>query len=251
MIMQDKGWVVVTGASSGIGLKAAELLVSDGYSVIATARNKDKLDELFRNTGGQVRCLPWDLSEMDTIKEYADTVHKEIGQITGLVHCAGIQKTTPIHLNKHKDMLEIFQINTFAAMLLISNFSRKDFYLKNKTSFVLISSLAAHEGAFGKSLYGASKGALEGFIKPAAAELTEKGVRINAIAPGVIKTEMVEAYFRQLSDDQIEKTESDYPLGFGESLDAASLIEFLLSEKSKWNTGQVITLDGGHLSRKV
>lgn len=249
--MQDKGWIVVTGATSGIGLKTSELFISEGYPVIATARSKEKLDALFRHAGNQVFCLPWDLSKMDKIKEYADIIHREAGQIAGLVHCAGIQKTMPIHLNKYKDMLEIFQINTFAAMQLVSTFSRKEFYLKNSASFVLISSLAAHEGAFGKSIYGASKGALEGFIKPAAAELTEKGIRINAIAPGVIKTEMVEDYFRQLTEDQIEKTEKDYPLGFGESLDAAGLIEFLLSEKSKWITGQVFMLDGGHLSRKV
>lgn len=249
--MKDKGWIVVTGASSGIGLKVTELLAAEGYSIIATARSKEKLDQIFGHRKDDIRCLPWDLSDVGRIKEYTDQIHKDVGPITGLVHCAGAQKTMPIHLNKYKDMIDIFQINTFAAIQLVGSFIRKDYFIKNKTSFVLISSLAAHEGAFGKSIYGASKGALEGFLKPAAAELTMKGIRINAIAPGVIKTKMVEDYFKQLSDEQIEKTEMDYPLGFGEDLDAAYLIEFLLSEKSKWITGQVINLDGGHLSRKV
>lgn len=249
--MDDKmKWVVVTGASSGIGKHTALKLLDNGYSVVATSRDSEKLHECFENSWN-CALIPWDLSDLDEINHYAKAVKATVGEIGGLVHCAGIQKTIPIHMTKTKTILEVFNINTFAAMLLISEFSKKNYFSVGIASYVLISSLAAHEGAYGKSIYAASKGALEGFVKPAAAELMEKGIRINAIAPGVVKTAMVEKYFAQLTGEQKQATYTDYPMGLGETSDIANLAEYLLSEKAKWITGQTFIIDGGHLVKKA
>lgn len=245
--MNDKKWFVVTGASSGIGKATVNLLLEAGFGVIATARDGQVLETLYENKKNVV-IIPWDLSDVETIKEYSKAV-KEKAIVSGLIHCAGMQITTPIHMMKVEKLQEIFNINTFAAMLLVSQFSKKGM-ISEQGSFVLVSSLAAHEGAFGKSIYAASKGALEGFVKASAPELAEKKIRINAIAPGVVQTKMVEQYFMQLTEEQKGATIESYPLGLGQPEDIAKMAVFLLSEDARWITGQTIIVDGGHTIRK-
>ena len=250
MVMSNKKWIVVTGASSGIGLQTAKQLLAEGYSVVATARNGQVLEEEFGAYAESCVTIPWDLSDTDRVKEYTALVHEKVGAIHGLVHCAGIQKTLPIHMLKSSSLSELFKINTFSGILLASGFAKKGYYAEGETSFVFISSLAAHEGAYGKTAYAASKSALEGFVKSAAPELAEKGIRINAIAPGVVKTAMVEAHFRQLTEVQRNATAGEYPLGLGEPSDIANLLIFLLGSSSRWITGQTFIIDGGHIVRK-
>lgn len=246
--MNTKQWIVVTGAANGIGRAAAERLIQEGFGVVATSRNQSRLTELYAKHEA-VKIIPWDLSDIQNIKEYTKKVNEEVGAVAGMLHCAGIQSTLPIHMMKESKLQEVFNINTFAAMMLVGSFAKKNMTDKG-ASFVLISSLAAHEGAFGKAVYAASKGALEGFIKAAAPELAEKNIRINCLAPGVVKTEMVENYFKQLSEEQKNSTIKEYPLGMGEPQDIAELITFLLTNRSKWITGQTVIIDGGHMIRK-
>ncbi|QHI72079.1 SDR family NAD(P)-dependent oxidoreductase [Aminipila terrae] len=246
--MNNKQWIVVTGASSGIGRSTVMKLLEAGLCVVATARNEEKLNELY-STMKDVKVISWDLSQTDNIKEYCETVKNQVGTISGLMHCAGQQVTLPVHMIKEKKIEEVFGINTFAAMLLVSAFCKKG-STDNGASFVLVSSLAAHEGAFGKSIYAASKGALEGFIRAVSPELAEKGIRINAIAPGIVQTEMVNKYFNQVTEEQKNTTIKEYPLGLGKPEDVAELAVYLLSKNSRWVTGQVIIIDGGHLVRK-
>ncbi|MDF3002078.1 MAG: short-chain dehydrogenase [Bacillota bacterium] len=248
--MDMKKWIVVTGASSGIGLQTARQLLENGYCVVATARNAQLLDQKFTTYSDTCIILPWDLSDPDRIKEYASLVHEKAGAVYGLIHCAGAQKTLPIHMLKSSNLTELFQINTFSGLLLVSAFAKKGYYMEGEASFLLISSLSAHEGAYGKTAYAASKAALEGFVKSAAPELAEKGIRINAVAPGVVRTTMVEKHFQQLTETQRNSTIGEYPLGLGESQDISNLLEFLISDKSRWITGQTILIDGGHTVRK-
>lgn len=248
--MNEKKWVVVTGASSGIGLETANHMLENGYCVVATSRNGQALELEFKSYSESCLILPWDLADLDQIKEYAAVIKERVGAISGLVHCAGIQKTLPIHMLKSSNLTELFHINTFSGMLLISCFAKKGFFVEGKTSFALLSSLSAHEGAYGKTAYAASKGALEGFVKSAAPELAEKGIRINAVAPGVVQTAMVEKHFQQLTAEQRENTVREYPLGLGAADDIANLLEFLISDRSRWITGQTIIIDGGHTVRK-
>ncbi len=244
--------IIVTGASSGIGKRTAQMLMDEGYKVILTARNKENLMETIKDYPIELyEIIPWDLSDIDSLPQYAKEVNEKAGPISGLVHCAGIQITVPLHLINKKRLIDIFNINTFAAINLVGLFSKRKYYVENKASFILISSIAAHEGANGKSIYAASKGALEGFLYSAAAELMDKGIRMNIIVPGMIKTNMNEEFFKNLNKEQKENIKNNYPLGFGESEDIANMIMYLLSKKSKWITGQKFIIDGGHLSRKI
>lgn len=250
--MSANNWIIITGASSGIGYKAAEVLIENGRKVVVTSRDKDKLYNLYKKFDiKQYKIIEWNLSDLNSIKEYSLKVKEEVGAISGLVHCAGVQSILPLHLLNEKKILDNFNINTFAGMLLLSNFSKKNFYIENNTSFILISSLSAHEGALGRSLYGASKGALEGFLFPAACELMYKGIRLNVIVPGVVNAGQGKEYISRLSADQLDELNKSYPLGINDDIDVANMIEFLISDKSNKITGQQIIIDGGHMVRKV
>jgi NAD(P)-dependent dehydrogenase (short-subunit alcohol dehydrogenase family) len=240
--------VVVTGASKGIGFAAAKRLLADGYRVAATSKNGAELASRFADERNAV-ILPCDLSEPAGVAAYAKTVVDAAGPVSGLVCCAGAQLTAPLHMINEAKFRDIFNLNTFGAMLLVSALARKGACAAD-ASFVLISSLAAHEGASGKSAYAASKAALEGFTRAAAPELAAKGIRINCVAPGIVKTPMTEAYFAQLTTEQREAVEGEYPLGLGEPSDVATMIRYLISAESRWVTGQIFIVDGGHSVRK-
>lgn len=250
--MNADKWIIVTGASGGIGLKTAQNLLNNGYKLVLTSRNRNKLNELFKAYDcDSIRIIEWDLNNLDSISDYAKKVIKEVGAISGLVHCAGVQSILPIHLLNEKKILDNFSINTFSGMLLVSNFSKKNYYVANKASFILISSLSAHEGALGRSIYGASKGALEGFLYPAASELMYKGIRMNIVVPGVVNAGQGKEYLDKLTETQKEELNMSYPLGTNEDIDIANVIEFLISDKSRKITGQKIIIDGGHIIRKI
>ena len=103
----------------------------------------------------------------------------------------------------------------------------------------------------GHTAYAAAKGAIEGYLAPAAAELMEKGIRINEVCFAPVRTQMAAGWMDKLTEEGMKNLLESYPLGIGEVSDASNLICFLLSEESKWINGQIITADGGHSVRKV
>lgn len=249
MIMKNK-WIIVTGASSGIGTATAKLLLNNGYNVVLSSRNSESIKEKFKSFDTDTYHIEvCDFSEISKIKDYTNAVNKKVGKIAGFVHCAGINMIIPISMAKEKNVRTLFEINTYAPIELIKNLSKKKMYLDNGCSFVLISSLAAHEGSIGNSIYAATKGALEGFLLPGSAELAKKNIRLNIVVPGLVKTSMTDSFFKKATKEQIENLEKQYPFGFGEPKQIANMIEFLISEKSKWVTGQKFYIDGGHMVR--
>ena len=174
--MSADGKILVAGASRGIGLAAAKMLLERGRGVIAAARNVNALKEAFAPYD-DAEIFACDFSDVDTIASFAERINNESGPISGLVYTAGMQLTMPISMNKPDSVKKIFALNTFAPIELIRCFSKKKMIAEQGASFVLISSLAAHEGAQGKSLYAATKGALEGFLPSAALELAQRKIR--------------------------------------------------------------------------
>jgi len=243
-------WVVVTGGSRGIGRSTVERLLDDGCGVVATSRQLDGCyDDITAGEADRLRFLKWDLSDVDSIQQYADQVIAQVGPVAGLVHCAGVQLTVPLGMSKPSMVAGLFAINTFAAMELVRCFSRRFAVDERGASFVLISSVSAHQGAAGQAAYAASKGALEGFLQAAAAELMPRHVRLNVVVPGTVDTDMVREFMGRMDVAQRMTFEKSYPLGIGKPEDVADLIAFLLSDRSEWISGQSFVIDGGHLSR--
>jgi NAD(P)-dependent dehydrogenase (short-subunit alcohol dehydrogenase family) len=251
MTKREDQWMLVAGASRGIGLATARLLLEEGYSVVVSARNTESLKESFGAwSESRFKILPFDFTQIEKLHEYVSDVTQLTGGISGMLYAAGIQKTLPLTQSKFPLAEEIFRVNTFAAFELIRLFAKKGAYSADGASFVLLSSLAAHEGAMGKTLYGASKGALEGFIPAAAAELAPRKIRLNALTLGVVRTDMSREFLDKMNAEQQKSLEEGYPLGLGEPEDAAHFIAYLFSERTRWITGQTFVLDGGHSVRK-
>ncbi len=243
--------VLVTGIAGGIGMAVAVELLKTGSSVIGIARNVNSgLQQLQEEYPEKLFLHEADLMDTENLQSLVKDLVAAHGAIGGFVHCAGFDKMAPIHLARIEDIENLWRIHALVPMLLIGAISKKKNHDEN-TAIVLISSQSAHEGAMGHTAYASAKGAIEGYLAPAAAELMEKGIRLNEVCFAPIKTPMAAGWMDKLTDEGMEKLLASYPLGIGEVEDAANLICYLLSDKAKFINGQIITADGGHSVRKV
>ena len=243
--------VLITGISGGIGKGLAEELLKTGSSVIGLIRRENEallaLKEMYP---GKLVLKECDILDTANLAGLVKEMVSENGPIGGFVHCAGYDKMAPLHMTKADDIEGLWRIHALVPMLLIAAISKKKQHTEH-ASVVLISSQSAHEGAMGHTAYAAAKGAIEGYLAPAAAELMEKGIRINEVCFAPIRTPMAAGWMDKLTDENMQKLLESYPRGLGEVEDAVNLICFLLSEKASFINGQIITADGGHSVRKV
>lgn len=236
--------ILVTGASSGLGRSIAVEASKMGASLIITARNTDHLQQTYDMLeGDNHKQLIADLSSIEDIKSLVE----ECPELDGCVNCAGIAKLILIQFIKKESVEDIFNINTFAPILLTSLMVKKK-KIKHGASIVFISAVSGiYMSSVGESLYSATKGALHGFVKGIALDLAPKGIRVNSITPGLVPTNILNEAKKLFSEDDIfEKRKKQYPLGrFGSPEDIAFGSIYLLSDASKWVTGSALLIDGG------
>lgn len=242
--------IVVTGASSGIGRQCAIDCSKMGATVVLIARNEERLKE----TIAMMECPErhryhlLDLSMIDRIRPLVDNIVSVHGRIDAYVHAAGIEKTLPLKLLSSDDYNSVFAINTLSAFEFIRYFSsRKKF--NDGGRIVVISSILSIVGRGGVSAYAASKGAIVSAVKSMALELAPKKICINCISPGTIRTPLMERFLSSLSEEDYKKRVSGFPLGLGEVTDISQTCLFLLSDASRWITGQNIVVDGGYTAQ--
>lgn len=236
--------VLVTGASSGIGRATAIECSKMGAAVVITARNEERLKE----TLGSLECEGHKMILCDlTNDEEVNNLVEECPELDGLVCNAGINKLSPIRMMKATDMANIFNVNTFSPIFLLQKLTKKK-KIKDDASVVFTSSISGiGAAAVGESMYIASKGAISAFVKAAALEFSKKGVRVNAVCPGMVKTDMSDAYELNEGDNEDLK---NYPLGrYATPEDIAWGIIYLLSNASSWVTGTNMIIDGGLTTR--
>ena len=243
--------VLITGVSGGIGKGITEKLLSAGSSVIGVDLHiSEEVTQLAAGFPNRLSLFEYDLMAVEHLLDFVKEIVAECGRIGGFVHCAGFDKMSPLHMAKIADIENLWRIHALVPMVMISLISKKQNHCEN-TSIVLISSQSSHEGAMGHSAYASAKGAVEGYIAPAAAELMQKGIRINAVCLAPIRTSMSAGWMDKLTEEERDYLLDSYPLGVGEISDASNLINFLLSPESHFINGQIITADGGHSVRKV
>ena len=238
------GGYVVTGATSGIGEEVARRLIKRGESVLAVARRRDRLEALCAESPN-AHFAAVDLGLPGAVDEVCAAAKEAFGAVRGFVHCAGFAAPAPLSLVEDATAHGLYAVHALFPMRFMGWMGRMANHADG-ASCVLVSSIACHSGASGYAAYASAKGALEGLLKPAAAELAPRGVRVNAAAFGIVDTPMVRSSFMERSSaDQIEKVRSLYPLGFGTISDAADVVEFFLGSASRWITGQILVADGG------
>lgn len=238
---------LITGASSGLGQSTALLLNELGASVVAIGRNKERLQEVksLSKNSDIFHIEQKDLTDdINNLHKWIHGLADKYGKFDGFVHSAGLVKILPAKNQDLEDMKEIFDINVFSSIALLKGITHKK-TRKEKFSGVYLSSLAGMNGITGMTLYSATKGSIIALVKSAAAELARYGIRINSLVPGDIATTMQSESTDMRSEEYIHNVINRYPLGLGEPLDIANFACFLLSDKSKWITGQNYVLDGG------
>ncbi len=239
-----KETLFLTGATAGIG-EALAIVLSQQYNIVLSGRNTAKLEALKAKCSVEntVYILSLDLSDLDNLEKNISSF-LTINQITieKFVHCAGFMKMVPLKLVSQDLVLETFKTNVFSANSIIKLLTNKKVNNSALNNAVFISSNISNRGAKAMSTYGSSKAALDGLMRCLSVELAPK-VRVNSVLPGAVITEMTKSIFE--NEEVSKRMSAQYPLGIGFPNDIADVVSFLLSEQSRWVTGQQLTVDGG------
>ena len=242
--------ILVTGASSGIGRQCAITCSRMGAKVALIGRNQERLSETRQQLEGDGHVVvSYDLTNLDGLKEMVAGIVAQMGAIDGLVNCAGISTTLPFKLMSPDKVEEYFRTNVFATMEL----TRQVLSIKNVNklgaSVIFFASVMGCVGENAKSLYSLTKGALISGCRSLAIEYAPKKVRLNVVSPGVVET-AINRNQPYLADPERRKvTESLHPLGIGTTEDIANACVYLLSDASRWVTGQNLIVDGGYTAK--
>lgn len=236
--------ILITGASSGIGRQVAVSANEAGAHVIISGRDETRLMEtasLMMNKN--VSIITCDLTDDELLaKQFA-----EITSVDGIVHCAGLVAPYPTSFLARKHVMETFNTNFIAPVILTSFLQRKK-KINKDASLVFLSSISVDFPYEGGAMYAASKAAIEAYSRTLALELVKQKIRSNCIAPALIKTPMYEnAEKNMINSSMSEIVTEKYLLGIGLPTDVSNLATFLLSDAARWITGKKFTIDGGVL----
>jgi len=243
----ERGTIVVTGGARGIGAAACLKLASDGYAVAVNYASNEaaaqKTVEAIRNAGGRAEAFGGDVADPEAVKSLFERAVRVLGPLAGLVNNAGMTGAEGrIDEQELRDIERLFAVNVFGTMLCAAAAVR---LLSVKHggaggSIVNLSSVAARLGGLpGIVPYTATKGAIEAFTRGLANEVATEGVRVNAVAPGMIATDMTSSEMR-------ERSRRGTPMGrVGAAEEIAEAIAWLISPASSYATGTVLTVSGG------
>lgn len=233
---------IVTGAGRGIGRSIATALAKDGYTLVLNYRsNKAELESFVTEIGATATLVQGDVCNFDDAENLVKAAVETYGRLDLLVNNAGITKDTLLLRMSEEDFDSVTNTN-LKGTFNCSKHAAKVMFKQRSGSIINISSVVGITGNIGQSNYAASKAGVIGFTKAVARELAPRGVRVNAVAPGFIATQMTEV----IHEDIKKATLQNIPMGkFGDAEDVANLILFLASDNAKYITGQVIQVDGG------
>lgn len=235
--------IVLTGDSGALGSTIAELLLERGYKVVGISRREnDTVKRLKDRFGDRYIHIGFDLEKVGEIPQLYLNHLKPLGPLYGLVNNSAYAYDDIVTNAKYEELLRMFNINFFSAVMLTKYVIRDMILHGTKGSIVHISSVSAHTGYKGLSMYAASKGALEAFSKTVAREWGEKGIRSNCVAPGFMETPMSEKLSEEQKDRIYRRTSLKEPTDLRS---VAETVVFLLSEESKSITGTTIMVDCG------
>ncbi|GIH10493.1 3-oxoacyl-ACP reductase [Rhizocola hellebori] len=235
----------VTGSSRGIGRAIAQRLAADGYTLVLHGRTEGAADDVAKQLttqhGTEVLTVHGDIAEPADIKGMFRQIFDRWRRLDALVINAGVHEAGLLGMMSDASVANLFAVNAIGATHTLQSGVK---LLRRGTSpaIVLLTSVMGTHGAAGQAVYGASKAAVAGLTRGAAKELGAAGIRVNAIAPGFVATDMLATLDEQGRQKQVAAT----ALGrLGEPEEIADVAAFLLSDAARFVTGQIIGVDGG------
>lgn len=236
---------LITGGSRGIGAATARRLGAEGAKVwVGYVQREDAAAAVvseIREAGGEAEVVRIDVRDTDSVEEAVKTVFSDQRRIDVLVNSAGITRDGLMLGMDEEQWTDVLDTNATGSYRVVKAVARM-MLMKRSGSIVLLSSVAGQKAGRGHANYAASKGAVEAMTRALAVELAKKKIRVNAVAPGVIVTDM-SARVREAAEDQIL---SEILLKrFGEPEEVANVIAFVASDDAAYMTGQVLAVDGG------
>jgi 3-oxoacyl-[acyl-carrier protein] reductase len=236
---------VVTGSSRGIGRAIAEQFGEDGYGVVINYRSSaDAAEETatrVEELGGTALTVQADVTDFDAVKRMRDRVHERFGQVDVLVNNAGVNQDVKFTEMTHEEWDTVLDVHLDGAFHVTQTFF-DDLAAAEEGRLINISSIIGKGGNFGQANYATAKAGMFGFTRTIALELAPEGSTANCVAPGFIRTRMVE----ELPEHIKAQIRDDTPLGrLGTAEEIADLVGFLASDRSSFITGEVIDANGG------
>ena len=227
---------LVTGASKGIGRQIALTLAQNGYTVIGTYNST--LREDAENNITYKKCNVADYADVEALFAYIKDSYKTLDAV---VNCAGVSWVGLLQDMKEEEIAKLVSTN-LSGTIFVCQQAASVMVKQHSGIMVNISSIWGNNGASCEAVYSATKGGINAFTKALAQELAPSGIRVNAVCPGVIKTDMLNCF----TEEDLQSLADETPLGrLGTVQDVADMVEFILSEKASFITGQIITVDGG------
>ncbi len=236
---------LITGGSRGIGKSISKRLASQGATVVinyiqnetAAEDTKKEIEE----SGGQVFTSKFDVADFDAVHEKVDKIIEKLGGLHILINNAGITKDTLLMRMKEEDWDNVISIN-LKGIFNCTKAVTRNMFKQREGRIVNLTSVVGEMGNAGQTNYAASKAGIIGFTKACAREMASRGITVNAVSPGFIKTDITDELTEELKKDYISRI----PLNrFGTPEDIAGAVAFLVSDDAAYITGEVFRVNGG------
>ena len=233
--------ILITGATGGIGSALVKKFYDAGHNICATGTASEKLKLLSEKYSERLKCIQCDLSKNEQIYNLAAQAKEKFGQIDILINNAGITRDNLFLRMKDSEWDDVINLNLNSNFIL-TKLIIKDMIKKKWGRVINISSAAAKIGNSGQANYVASKSAIEGLTRTLANEVASRGITVNCVAPGFVKTEILDSLEKSRLENMVERV----PVGrIGTAGEIADAVYFLSSEESSYITGQVLHVNGG------
>ena len=236
---------IVTGGGRGIGRAISQLFAENRATVYAVDVREGSVEEwsvdFNKTVSGEVRSMYFDISDEKACVDAVMRIKRETGHIDGLVNNAGIEFNELIGMISRENMEKMFSVNVYGTINMLQTVARLMGRQKTGGSIVNIASMTALRGNRGQLVYSATKGAVVSLTKSAAKELTEKNIRVNAIAPGLTNTDMM----KKADPEKLQSRIDNICMGrLAEPEDIAKACLFMVSDLSSYVSGQILAVDG-------